>query len=58
MEDRIKPWLQPHLDRRLRDPVGNGRHAPIELHSVATDLWDRLKSSTRFIHYGGSDLLF
>ena len=25
MEDRIKPWLEPHLDRRLRDPVGYRR---------------------------------
>ena len=22
MKNRIEPWLQPHLDRRLRDPVG------------------------------------
>ena len=42
----------------LRDAVGHHRHAPIELHSVATDLWDRLKSSTRFIHYGDNGLLF
>ena len=27
MEDRIKPWLEPHLDRRLRDPVGYRRDA-------------------------------
>ncbi len=27
MEERIKPWLQPHLDRRLRDPVGYRRDA-------------------------------
>ena len=26
-EDRIKPWLQPHLHRRLRDPVGYRRDA-------------------------------
>ena len=26
-EDRIKPWLQPHLHRRLRDPVGYRRNA-------------------------------
>ena len=34
------------------------RHAPIELHSVPTDLWDRLKSSTRFTHYGDSGSSF
>ena len=27
MEDRIKPWLEPHLDRRLRDPVRYRRDA-------------------------------
>ena len=27
MEERIKPWFQPHLDRRLRDPVGYRRDA-------------------------------
>ena len=27
VEDRIKPWLEPHLDRRLRDPVGYRRDA-------------------------------
>jgi hypothetical protein len=27
VEDRIKPWLQPHLDRRLRDSVGYRRDA-------------------------------
>ena len=27
MEERVKPWLQPHLDRRLRDPVGYRRDA-------------------------------
>jgi hypothetical protein len=42
----------------LRHLVFEGRHAPIELHSVAADLWDRLKSSTRFTRYGGSGLLF
>lgn len=45
-------------DRTLDDLVLQGRHAPIELHSVTTDLWDRLKSSTRFTHYGGSGLSF
>jgi hypothetical protein len=42
----------------LHHPVPYRRHAPIELHSVAAYLWDRLKSSTRFIHYGGSGSLF
>ena len=27
VEERIEPWLQPHLDRRLRDPVGHRRDA-------------------------------
>ena len=27
VEERVKPWLQPHLDRRLRDPVGYRRDA-------------------------------
>ena len=27
VEERIKLWLQPHLDRRLRDPVGYRRDA-------------------------------
>src|ERR1700694_3139749 len=27
VEQRIKPWLQPHLDRRLRDAVGYSRDA-------------------------------
>ena len=27
VEDRIKPWLQPHLDRSLPDSVGYGRNA-------------------------------
>ena len=58
MEPRFHQWLQDHLDDRLRHAVGNRRHAPIELHSVATDLWGRLKSSTRFTHYGGNGLLF
>lgn len=44
--------------KRLIHPVPDRRHVPIELHSVATDLWDRLKSPTRFIHYEGSGLLF
>src|SRR6516225_9932242 len=26
-EDRINPWLQPHLYRRLRDSIGHRRHA-------------------------------
>ena len=58
MEDRFKPSAPATLDRLLRDPVGHRRHTPSELHSVATDLWDRLKSSTRFIHCGDSGLLF
>ena len=52
--DRIQ-----HGDRcPLDDLVFEGCHAPIGLHSVATDLWDRLKSLTRFIHCEGSGLLF
>ncbi len=27
VEERIKPWLQPHLDRRVRDSVGYRRDA-------------------------------
>jgi hypothetical protein len=42
----------------LDQSVDDAWHAPIELHSVATDLWDRLKSSIRFTHYGGNGLLF
>jgi hypothetical protein len=39
VEDRIKPWLQPHLDRRLRDSVGYRRHTPIELHPTLIAFW-------------------
>ena len=49
MEDRIKPWLQPHLDRGLPDFVGYGRHTPSELHSTPTDLWVLPKSFIRSI---------
>src|SRR6202012_1171661 len=36
VEERIEPWLQPNLDRRLRDPVGHFRadqppHTPLLL---------------------------
>jgi hypothetical protein len=58
MEDRLQDGLQVSLDNFLSDPVPDRCHAPIELHSVATDLWDRLKSSTRFTHHGGNGLLF
>jgi hypothetical protein len=58
MEHRFHKRLQISADHLLGDAVGNRGHAPIELHSVATDLWGRLKSSTRFTHYGGNGLLF
>ena len=58
VEERIKLWLQPHLDRRLRDPVGYRRHTTSELHSYPTDLWDRLKSRIRFIHCAGGSSSF
>src|SRR5271166_4420636 len=48
-EDRIQPWLKPHLHRRLRDSIGYRRHTPSELHSTPTDLWVLLKSFTRSI---------
>jgi hypothetical protein len=50
-EDRIKPWLQPHLRRRLRDPVGYCRHGSFELHIGPVSLWDRPRSLTPFIPF-------
>jgi hypothetical protein len=55
---RLEDRFQHELGGGLSHPIPYRRHAPIELHSVATDLWDRLKSPTRFIHYEGSGLLF
>jgi hypothetical protein len=46
--------FQVSLDDRLSDPVRNRRHTPSELHYILTDLWDRLRSSTRFTRYEGS----
>jgi len=57
-ECRVPQRLQPLQHRLLDHAVNDSWHAPIELHSVATDLWGRLKSSTRFTHYGGNGLLF
>ena len=38
-EDRIKVWLQPHLHRRLRNPVGNRRNA--QYPDATCLLWNR-----------------
>jgi hypothetical protein len=57
-ERRVPQRLEPLQHRLLNHTVDRSWHAPIELHSVATDLWDRLKSSTRFTHCGGNGLLF
>jgi hypothetical protein len=57
-ELRLEDWLQKQFDHALNDAIFDSGHAPIELHSVATDLWDQLKSSIRFTHCEGSDLSF
>ena len=57
-EDRINPWLQPHLHRRLRDPIGHRRHSAGELHLYPTKLWDRVRSLTRFTRYVANSLSF
>jgi hypothetical protein len=38
----------------LECPVSDSWHTPSELHYILTDLWDRLRSSTRFTRYEGS----
>ena len=57
LRKRRVPSLLQYLQHGLLDQsVDDARHVSIELHSVATDLWDRLKSPTRFIHYEDSGL--
>jgi hypothetical protein len=41
--------LQDLHHRLLDESIQHGWHTPVELHSGPTNLWDRLKSSTRFI---------
>src|ERR1700730_4264632 len=38
-----------HSKGRRQDAAAGDSHAPVELHSSPASLWDRLKSSTRFI---------
>jgi RNA-directed DNA polymerase len=52
---------RPQAVKRVEIPKGDGRtrpHAPVELHSSPASLWDRLKSSTRFIPCAASGLTF
>ena len=54
----VGQWLQPHLHRGLRDPVGHRRHTPSELHYIPIDLWVRLKSFTHSTRGAASGLSF
>ena len=54
MKHRLHDRLQIASGNLLSDAVSNCRHTPSELHSYPIDLWDRLKSSTRFIRCVGS----
>jgi hypothetical protein len=42
----------------LNHPIPYRRHTPRELHIYPVDLWDRLKSSIRFIPYEDSGSSF
>jgi hypothetical protein len=42
----------------LDQAVDDARHTPRELHIYPVDLWDRLKSSIRFIPYEDSGSSF
>jgi len=57
-ERRVPQRLKPLEHRLLNHTVDHGWDTPSELHCIPTDLWDRLKSSTRFTHYGDSGSSF
>jgi RNA-directed DNA polymerase len=64
-EQLLNGTYEPKPVRRVEIPKPDGGgvrklgiHAPGELHSFPTNLWDRLKSSTRFIPYAASVLSF
>jgi hypothetical protein len=55
---RLEDWLQKCLDRALNDAILDRGHTPSELHLNPTNLWDRLRSSTRSIRCADSGLSF
>src|SRR5664279_1502998 len=58
MECRLEDRLQNLEQSLLRDAVHHIWHTPRELHIYPVDLWDRLKSSIRFIPYEDSGSSF
>jgi hypothetical protein len=46
------------LHNRLSHAICYGRHSAGELHSYPTNIWDRVKSLTRFIRYVANSLSF
>jgi len=58
LEVRLEDRLQHNLGCGLNHPIPYRRHTPRELHIYPVDLWDRLKSSIRFIPYEDSGSSF
>ena len=62
VEFRWKVGLEDRVQHQHRcchaDPIPHGRHTPSELHLDPTNLWDRLRSSTRSIRCADSGLSF
>jgi hypothetical protein len=55
---RFEDSLQYARNRSLQQPVCDGGHSAGELHSYPTNIWDRVKSLTRFIRYVANSLSF
>ncbi len=58
MDDRLLDRLEISFDHLLRDPVAGRGHTLSELHLDPTNLWDRLRSSTRSIRCADNGVSF